>query len=190
MSGKTSKAAGKQKIENGTGAASSQEVASPVIAHGTGHEPSVTLPGHYTPVGSQPVSRVALLAGDALLTLESSGEVALSTSGSLDITAEHIAIESGPLTPAPSEPTFPQTDDVVALEVRAVPAGGFWRCGRFWPAEPVHVFASDDPEGDNAVNSEGLNMLVDCFISHADVARLKAEPMLIVNVIETVTEKP
>ena len=33
-------------------------------------------------------------------------------------------------------------------------------------------------------------MVVDCFISHADAARLKAEPMLIVNVIESVTEKP
>ncbi|RFU89357.1 hypothetical protein DZA29_22620 [Citrobacter gillenii] len=86
--------------------------------------------------------------------------------------------------------SFPQTDDIQALEVRAVPVGGFYRCGRFWPREPVNVFASDDPEGDNAANSDGLNMIVDCFISHADAARLKAEPMLIVNVIESVTEKP
>lgn len=184
MSGKTSKAAGQQKVKNGTGATSSPEVASPVITDGAGHEPSVTLPGHYIAVGSQPVSPLT----NTVEGLQPSGEVLLETSGLVATEAEHITTTSDLL--AASSPTFPQTDDVVTLEVRAVPVGGFYRCGRFWPREPVNVFASDDPEGDNATNSDGLNMIVDCFISHADAARLKAEPMLIVNVIESVTEKP
>ena len=182
MSEKTSKAADQQKIKDGTGASSSPEMASPVITDGAGHEPSVTLPGHYIAVGSQPVSPVETLPEGTDPLLEDDCQQALSK----------VASESGLISTLllAATSSFPQTDDIQALEVRAVPVGGFYRCGRFWPREPVNVFASDDPEGDNAANSDGLNMIVDCFISHADAARLKAEPMLIVNVIKSVTEKP
>ncbi|EKN6166725.1 hypothetical protein HV077_08000 [Citrobacter freundii] len=182
MSGKTSKAAGQQKVKNGTGAASSPEVASPVITDGARHEPSVTLPGHYIAVGSQPVSTVVPLTDGVVSMVEESDPQ------TMPVVATKSDLISALMLAATS--SFPQTDDIQALEVRAVPVGGFYRCGRFWPREPVNVFASDDPEGDNAANSDGLNMIVDCFISHADAARLKAEPMLIVNVIESVTEKP
>lgn len=160
MSGKTTKAAGQQKIKDGSGATSSSEVASLTVIDGAGHEPSVALSGHYIPVGSQPI-----IPG---------------------FVAPEVAINEV----VPDRVNIPHTDDVVALEVRAVPAAGFWRCGRFWPREPVNVFASDDPEGDNAASVIEGDVVVDCFISHADAARLKAEPMLIVTVVEMVTEKP
>lgn len=86
-------------------------------------------------------------------------------------------------------PLLPDSDDVVALEVRALPVGGFWRCGRFWSNEPVHVFASDDPDGDNAANNAHLGVQADCFISRDDMARLQAEPMLIVDILDTVQEQ-
>lgn len=188
MSGKTTKAAktaGQQRAENSAGATSSPEVASLIVTDGAGHEPPVTLPGHYIAVGSQPVSLSPVSAqpdtGHSVVD-DSAGAAVIADTASTSglITALILAGTS----------SFPQTDDIEALEVRAVPAAGFWRCGRFWPCEPVNVFASDDPEGDNEANSDGLNMVVDCFISHADAVRLKAEPMLIVKVIETVTEKP
>ncbi|MEB6425745.1 hypothetical protein [Citrobacter freundii] len=190
MSGKTSKAAGQQKVKDGTGASSSPEVASTVITDGTGHEPSVTLPGHYVAVGSQSVSPVAHTAEGDSLTLQSSGKVILDTSGSVIVTAEHISIKPERVAVSASAPAFPQTDDVVALEVRAIPVGGFWRCGRFWPHDAVTVFASDAPEADNAASVIEGDVVVNCFISHADAARLKAESMLIVTVVDVVTEKP
>lgn len=156
MSGKATKAekaTGKQKPQDSTGASSPSQVASLDAQNVSRYELSVTLPGHYLPVGSQPVSPV--------------------TAESADI----------------AHPLYPQTDDVVALEVRAVTDKGFWRCGRFWPREPVHVFASDDPDADNAANNECCNMVSNCFISHADAARLKAEPMLVVTVLDTVAEQ-
>ncbi|ELM3734805.1 hypothetical protein ACW6AV_002349 [Edwardsiella piscicida] len=85
----------------------------------------------------------------------------------------------------PAVPTPP--DDVIVLEVHAVPERGFYRCGRFWPHEPVHVFVSDDPDADKAANQEAGEM-VDCFVSHADAARLQAEPMLVVSVLDKVVE--
>ena len=160
MSGKTTKAAGQQKIKDGSGTTSAQKMAPVDEQNGTRPESSVTLPGHYIPVGSQPVFP--------------------------GFVAPEVAINEV----VPDRVNIPHTDDVVALEVRAVPAAGFWRCGRFWPREPVNVFASDDPEGDNAASVIEGDVVVDCFISHADAARLKAEPMLIVTVVETVTEKP
>ncbi|HCQ7477153.1 TPA: hypothetical protein OL758_004166 [Klebsiella michiganensis] len=80
-------------------------------------------------------------------------------------------------------PTGPATDDVVVLEVRARSERGFWRCGRFWPREPVHVFVSDDPEGDNEANALEGDVVVECFISHETAERLKAEPHLVVAVV-------
>ncbi|EPG9908131.1 TPA: hypothetical protein ACYU76_001083 [Klebsiella pneumoniae] len=84
---------------------------------------------------------------------------------------------------------IPATDDVEVLEVRARHERGFWRCGRFWPREPVHVFVSDDPDGDNEANALEGDVVVECFISHETAARLKAEPHLVVTVLQTVTEK-
>ncbi|EOX0566377.1 hypothetical protein ACO31P_000764 [Klebsiella pneumoniae] len=85
--------------------------------------------------------------------------------------------------------TMPATDDVVVLEVRARSERGFFRCGRFWPREPVHVFVSDDPDGDNEANALEGDVVVECFISHETAERLKAEPHLVVTVLQTVAEK-
>ncbi|HCT8033485.1 TPA: hypothetical protein SMJ93_002164 [Klebsiella oxytoca] len=86
-------------------------------------------------------------------------------------------------------PTVPATDDVVVLEVRARHERGFWRCGRLWPREPVHVFVSDDPDGDNEANALEGDVVVESFISHETAKRLKAEPHLVVTVLQTVAGK-
>ncbi|MDS7903689.1 hypothetical protein PTQ40_32590, partial [Klebsiella michiganensis] len=83
----------------------------------------------------------------------------------------------------------PTTDDVVVLEVRARSERGFFRCGRFWPREPVHVFVSDDPDGDNEANALEGDVVVESFISHETAQRLKAEPHLVVTVLQTVAEE-
>ncbi|MDA8488562.1 hypothetical protein [Kluyvera sp. Awk 3] len=147
-------------------------MASIVITDGQGHEPAIVLPGHYLPVGSQPVSTVTS-----------------SPSGEITLVASEVNIQGALSAYLPAHPLVPSTDDVMALEIRAVTEKGFWRCGRFWPREPVHVFASDDPDADNAANNESCNMVSDCFISHEDAARLKAEPMLVVTVLDTVAEQ-
>ncbi|MGE0968842.1 hypothetical protein ACQFN5_01940 (plasmid) [Klebsiella sp. WOUb02] len=85
--------------------------------------------------------------------------------------------------------TVPATDDIEVLEVRARSERGFFRCGRFWPREPVHVFVSDDPDGDNEANALEGDVVVESFISHETAARLKAEPHLVVTVVQTVAEK-
>ncbi|MGL3256626.1 hypothetical protein ACSVNO_05880 [Salmonella enterica] len=74
-----------------------------------------------------------------------------------------------------------KADDVEVLEVRAIPAGGFWRCGWFWSATPWAVVVCDGLAGQTT--PEG----VPC-ISRDAAARLKAEPMLVVTTLETVTE--
>ncbi|WP_366209133.1 hypothetical protein [Klebsiella pneumoniae] len=86
-------------------------------------------------------------------------------------------------------PAMPATDDVVVLEVRARHERGFWRCGRFWPREPVHVFVSDDPDGDNEANALEGDVVVECFISHETAERLKAEPHLVVTALQTAAGK-
>ncbi|EEE2001876.1 hypothetical protein CI266_002174 [Salmonella enterica subsp. enterica serovar Kotte] len=78
-------------------------------------------------------------------------------------------------------PVLPQAGDVEVLEVRAIPAGGFWRCGLFWSATPWSVVVDDDLSG--RCTPEGLPC-----ISSDIAARLKAEPMLVVTTLETVTE--
>ena len=161
VSGKKTKAAGQQVVKDGSGPASSAQEAPAAVTDGARHEPAVTLPGHYIPVGAQPVSPVAV---------ESVSERVLAAPANI------------------SHQLFPQTDDVVALEVRAVTDKGFWRCGRFWSREPVTVFVSDDPDADKAANAAHWGFTADVFIRHADAARLKAEPMLIVTAVETVTE--
>ncbi|WBW63672.1 hypothetical protein [Klebsiella electrica] len=79
--------------------------------------------------------------------------------------------------------TMPATDDIEILEIRARSDRGFWRCGHFWPREPVHVFVSDDPDGDNEANALEGDVVVECFISHETAERLKAEPHLVVAVV-------
>ncbi|XWJ90969.1 hypothetical protein ACRARH_29645 [Phytobacter ursingii] len=158
MSGTKTKAPGKQNVKDGAGPISAAQVASPDGTDGKKPELSVTLPGYHIALGSVPVS--VMPENTDAVTVPDMAAVAL----------------------------LPATDDVEALEVRAISERGFWRCGRFWPRQPVHVFASDDPEGDNAANNEHLGIQADCFISHADATRLKADPQLVVIVIETVTE--
>lgn len=130
-------------------------------ADGKTHEPPVTLPGHYMAVGSQPVSPDATRAIEA------------SVTG--DVLECHPAI-------------MPQTDDVVVLEVRAIPAAGFWRCGLFWSHQGQHIFVSDDPEGDNAANNEAMGAVSCCFISRETAARLKVDPNLIVVDVPVLSE--
>ncbi|POT25326.1 hypothetical protein C3433_18055 [Citrobacter freundii] len=134
-------------------------------ADGQTHEPPVTLPGYYIPVGSQPVSPAA----DAAV-----GNVT-------DITVIGDVPECHPA-------VMPQTDDVVALEVRAIPPAGFWRCGLFWSHQGQHIFVSDDPEGDNAANNEAMGAVSHCFISREIAARLKVDPNLIVTDVPVLLE--
>lgn len=134
-------------------------------ADGQTYESSVTLPGYYLAVGSQPVSPTADTA----------------VRNATDITVIGASQECHP-------PALPETDDVVVLEVRAIPPGGFWRCGRFWSHQGQHIFVSDDPEGDNAANNEAMGAVSDCFISRETAARLKADPNLIVTDVPVLTE--
>lgn len=134
-------------------------------ADGQAHEPPVTLPGYYIAVGAQPVSPAA----DTV----AAGATGTSVTG--DIPECHPAV-------------MPQTDDVVVLEVRAIPAGGFWRCGLFWSHQGQHIFVSDDPEGDNAANNEAMGAVSHCFISRETAARLKADPNLIVVDVPVLSE--
>ncbi|HCT2224262.1 TPA: hypothetical protein OTR19_000208 [Klebsiella pneumoniae] len=201
MSGTKEKATGKQSAKGRAGKVSAQEVAPTDASDLLGAERSVTLPGHYVAVGASPVS---VTPGDAGTT-ELSGGVITLTGDSVSISAPAIHISADHLNTVQSElmnvvlaadgqdsavtPTVPATDDVVVLEVRARHERGFWRCGRFWPREPVHVFVSDDPDGDNEANALEGDVVVECFISHETAARLKAEPHLMVTVLQTVTEK-
>ncbi|MBC6503367.1 hypothetical protein GW742_18100 [Citrobacter freundii] len=129
--------------------------------NGQAHESPVTLPGYYIAVGAQSVSPAA------------AGTTGDSVTG--DVPECHPAV-------------MPQTDDVVVLEVRAVPAGGFWRCGLFWSHQGQHIFVSDDPEGDNAANNEAMGAVSHCFISRETAARLKADPNLIVTDVPVLSE--
>ncbi|SBL92896.1 hypothetical protein [Klebsiella oxytoca] len=167
MSGTKEKTAGKQNTKGRAGKVSAQEVAQADASDLPGAERSVTLPGHYVAVGASPVS---VTTGTADLTLTPEGLAAGGGSENL-ITVP------------------PATDDVVVLEVRARHERGFWRCGRFWPREPVHVFVSDDPDGDNEANALEGGVVVESFISHETAERLKAEPHLVVTVLQTVAGK-
>ncbi|APM34730.1 hypothetical protein ACQFG6_004962 [Klebsiella michiganensis] len=167
MSGTKEKTAGKQSAKGRAGKVSAPEVAQTDASDLPGAERSVTLPGHYIAVGASSVS-VTLGEVDASLTPEG-----LAAGGG----SENLITVS------------PATDDVVVLEVRAKSEHGFWRCGRFWPRQPVHVFVSDDPDGDNEASALEGDVVVECFISHETAERLKAEPHLVVTVLQTVAEK-
>ncbi|WP_242628517.1 hypothetical protein [Klebsiella variicola] len=199
MSGTKEKATGKQSAKSRAGKVSAPEVAQADASDLPGAERSVTLPGHYVAVGASPVS---LKPGDAGAP-PSSDDVITLTGGNVSISAPAIHISAEHLNSVQRElqtnltpeglaagggsenliTATPATDDVVVLEVRARHERGFWRCGRFWPREPVHVFVSDDPDGDNEANALEGDVVVECFISHETAERLKAEPHLVVAVV-------
>lgn len=169
MSGTKEKTTGKQNAKGRAGKASAQEMAPADALNAEGAELPATLPGHYAAVGSRAIG-VSVSAVNESLTeagLESGGHSSALNMLSL---------------------SMPETSDVQVLEVRAVNEHGFWRCGRFWPRQPVHVFASDDPDGDNEANVLEGDVVVECFISHEMAARLKAEPNLQVKVLVTKSE--
>ncbi|HFU6587511.1 TPA: hypothetical protein ACGPD8_003475 [Klebsiella quasipneumoniae] len=201
MSGTKEKATGKQSAKGRAGKVSAQEVAPTDASDLPGAERSVTLPGHYVAVGASPVS---VTPGDAGA-LQSSGDVITLTGDNVSIPVPVVHISADHLNTVQRElmnvvlaadgqdsavtPTGPETDDVVVLEVRARHERGFWRCGRLWPREPVHVFVSDDPDGDNEANALEGDVVVESFISHETAERLKAEPHLMVTVLQTAAGK-
>ncbi len=201
MSGTKEKATGKQSAKSRAGKVSAPEVAQADASDLPGAERSVTLPGHYVAVGASPVS---LKPGDAGAP-PSSDDVITLTGDNVSISAPAVHISTDHLNTVQRElmnvvlaadgqdsavtPTVPATDDVVVLEVRARHERGFWRCGRLWPREPVHVFVSDDPDGDNEANALEGDVVVESFISHETAERLKAEPHLVVTVLQTVAGK-
>lgn len=201
MSGTKEKATGKQSAKSRAGKVSAPEVAQADASDLPGAERSVTLPGHYVAVGASPVS---LKPGDAGAP-PSSDDVITLTGDNVSISAPAVHISTDHLNTVQRElmnvvlaadgqdsavtPTEPATDDVVVLEVRARHERGFLRCGRFWPREPVHVFVSDDPDGDNEANALEGDVVVESFISHETAERLKAEPHLVVTVLQTVAGK-
>ncbi|SVU50890.1 Uncharacterised protein [Klebsiella pneumoniae] len=200
MSGTKEKTAGKQSTKGRAGKVSAPEVAQADASDLPGAERSVALPGHYVAVGASPIS---VTLGDVDESLTPEGLAAGGGSENLIVatqlqteylntsqgemrsalTAEGLAsgADSSPL--SMSITPNPATDDVVVLEVRARSERGFWRCGRFWPREPVHVFVSDDPDGDNEANALEGDVVVECFISHETAERLKAEPHLVVAIV-------
>ena len=201
MSGTKEKTTGKQNAKGRAGKVSASEVAQADASDLPGAERSVPLPGHYVAVGASPVS---LKPGDAGAP-PSSDDVITLTGDNVSISAPAVHISADHLNTVQRElmnvvlaadgqdsavtPTVPATDDVVVLEVRARHERGFWRCGRFWPREPVHVFVSDDPDGDNEASALEGDVVVECFISHETAERLKAEPHLVVTVLQTVAGK-
>lgn len=200
MSGTKEKTAGKQSTKGRAGKVSAQEVAQADASDLPGVERSVTLPGHYVAVGASPIS---VTLGDVDESLTPEGLAAGGGSENLivatQLQTEYLNTSQGEMrsaltadglaSGADSSPLSmsitpnPATDDVVVLEVRARSERGFFRCGRFWPREPVHVFVSDDPDGDNEANALEGDVVVECFISHETAERLKAEPHLVVAVV-------
>ncbi|SWA75377.1 Uncharacterised protein [Klebsiella pneumoniae] len=201
MSGTKEKATGKQSAKGRAGKVSAPEVAQTDASDLSGAERSVTLPGYYIAVGASPVS---LKPGDAGAP-PSSDDVITLTGDNVSISAPVVHISADHHNTVQRElmnvvlaadgqdsavtPTGPATDDVVVLEVRARHERGFWRCGRLWPREPVHVFVSDDPDGDNEANALEGDVVVESFISHETAERLKAEPHLMVTVLQTAAGK-
>ncbi|WP_320386752.1 hypothetical protein, partial [Klebsiella oxytoca] len=200
VSGTKEKTAGKQSTKGRAGKVSAQEVAQADASDLPGVERSVTLPGHYVAVGASPIS---VTLGDVDESLTPEGLAAGGGSENLivatQLQTEYLNTSQGEMrsaltadglaSGADSSPLSmsitpnPATDDVVVLEVRARSERGFFRCGRFWPREPVHVFVSDDPDGDNEANALEGDVVVECFISHETAERLKAEPHLVVAIV-------
>ncbi|HDK6910338.1 TPA: hypothetical protein M4Z14_001131 [Klebsiella pneumoniae] len=177
MSGTKEKTTGKQGTKGRAGKVPAPEVAQADASDLPGSERSVTLPGHYVAVGASPVS----------VTTGNAGIPAASTIPSTDwfngVQGELSAVLEAAGQASAGAQTMPATDDVELLEIRARSERGFWRCGRLWPREPVHVFVSDDPDGDNEANALEGDVVVECFISHETAERLKSEPHLVVAVV-------
>lgn len=195
MSGTKEKATGKQSVKGCAGKVSASEVAQADASDLSGSERSVTLPGHYVAVGASPVSVTpgdtgASSSSDDVITL--AGDNVSISAPAIHFSADHLNtvqhelmnVVTGAESQASADAqTMPATDDIEILEIRARSDRGFWRCGRFWPREPVHVFVSDDPDGDNEANALEGDVVVECFISHETAERLKAEPHLVVAVV-------
>lgn len=177
MSGTKEKTAGKQNTKGRAGKVSAQEVAQADASDLPGAERSVTLPGHYVAVGASPVSVTSANAGITAAPTFPSADWLNGVQGELSAVLEAAGQAST------VAQTVPATDDIEVLEVRAQSGRGFWRCGRFWPRQPVHVFVSDDPDGDNEANALEGDVVVESFISHETAERLKAEPHLVVAVV-------
>ncbi|WP_438436654.1 hypothetical protein [Kluyvera georgiana] len=169
MSGTKEKTTGKQNAKGRAGKVSAQEMAPANALNAAGAELPATLPGHYAAVGTRAIDVSAGVVDESL------------TEPGIATVADSSGLSMDPV-------SIPETGDVQVLEVRAVNERGFWRCGRFWPHQPVHVFASDDPDGDNEANVQEGDVVVECFISHETAARLKAEPNLQVKVLNTAAE--
>ncbi|HCZ9100917.1 TPA: hypothetical protein O4G09_004016 [Klebsiella michiganensis] len=176
MSGTKDKTASKQKSKR----SSTQALAEPAGNGGARLEPAITLPGHYIAVGASPVS----VTSDSVVPATS-----ISAEWANRVQDELMNVVSGGEGQnSDMAQTVPATDDVEVLEVRARHERGFWRCGRFWPRQPVNVFVSDDPDSDNEANALEGDVVVECFISRETAERLKAEPHLVVTVLQ-VAEK-
>ncbi|MFU8625525.1 hypothetical protein ACNAUL_12855 [Raoultella ornithinolytica] len=195
MSGTKEKTTGKQIAKGRAGAVSAPEVAPADAADLPRAERSVTLPGHYVAVGASSVSvtpgdtgaprssdDVIILAGDSVSISAPAIHISAEHLNTVQHELMNVALGADSQASADAQ-TMPATDDIEILEIRARSDRGFWRCGRFWPREPVHVFVSDDPDGDNEANALEGDVVVECFISHETAERLKAEPHLVVAVV-------
>lgn len=200
MSGTKEKTTGQQIAKGRAVKVSAPEVASTDAPDLPGAERPVTLPGHYIAVGAAPVSVVPDEAGslqppDSGIAL--SGDNISITAPAISISAENLTtIRDGSDTSLTKEGMEKMHDSVMSaannvevLEVRARSERGFFRCGHFWPRDPVHVFVSDDPEGDNEASARDDDVVMVCFISHETAERLKSEPHLVVTALQTVAEK-
>ena len=183
MSGTKEKATGKQSAKGRAGKVSAPEVAQADASDLPGAERSVTLPGHYIAVGASSVTVTPANAGITAAPTFPSADWLNGVQGELSTVLE-AAGQASTVTQ-----TVPATAGIEVLEVRARHERGFFRCGRFWPREPVHVFVSDDPDGDNEASALEGDVVVECFISHETAQRLKTEPHLVVTVLQTVAEK-
>lgn len=77
---------------------------------------------------------------------------------------------------------------VDVLLVQAVSPNGFYRCGRFWPFDGVHVFVSADPDSDNAECQLDDGTPLQPFISRTVAERLKGDSNLRVTVEQVAAE--
>ena len=183
MSGTKEKATVKQSAKGRAGKVSAPEVAQADASDLPGAERSVTLPGHYIAVGASSVTVTPDNAGITAAPTFPSADWLNGVQGELSTVLEAAGQAST------VAQTVPATAGIEVLEVRARHERGFFRCGRFWPREPVHVFVSDDPDGDNEASALEGDVVVECFISHETAQRLKTEPHLVVTVLQTVAEK-
>ncbi|HBC0987573.1 TPA: hypothetical protein IGZ61_002245 [Escherichia coli] len=172
MSGTEKKTANKQASKGRSGKTSAQKVAAITETDNLALGLPETLPGHYVPVGSAP----------KLNELQTTTQEKPSPVYELPPLGWSAADVAAATDERPG-PVCASVEQIQVLEVRAIPAGGFWRCGLFWSATPWTVVINDDSDDEGLITPEGA-----LFVTSAVAARLKAEPMLIVTELETVTE--